>query len=83
MYQSLLDSVVMLSSFMTIITGTGGNAGSQASAMVIRGLALGDIQMRDTFKVVFKGAARRYPLWSDSGDGQYDSYDLFRPFDPV
>ena len=54
MYQSLLDSVVMLSSFMTIITGTGGNAGSQASAMVIRGLALGDIQMRDTFKVVFK-----------------------------
>ena len=27
MYQSLLDSVVMLSSFMTIITGTGGNAG--------------------------------------------------------
>ena len=54
MYQSLLDSVVMLSSFMTIITGTGGNAGSQDSAMVIRGLALGDIQMRDTFKVVFK-----------------------------
>lgn len=54
MYQSLLDSVVVLSSFMTIITGTGGNAGSQASAMIIRGLALGDIQMRDTLKVVFK-----------------------------
>lgn len=54
MYQDLLDSVVMLSSFMTIITGTGGNAGSQASAMIIRGLALGDIEMRDTLKVVFK-----------------------------
>ena len=49
MYQDLLDSVVILSSFMTIITGTGGNAGSQASAMIIRGLALGEIQMRDTF----------------------------------
>ena len=54
MYQELLDSVVVLSSFMTIITGTGGNAGSQASAMIIRGLALGEIQMRDTVKVVFK-----------------------------
>ncbi|MBR4113801.1 MAG: magnesium transporter, partial [Anaerotignum sp.] len=54
MYQELLDSVVVLSSFMTIITGTGGNAGSQASAMIIRGLALGEIQMRDTLKVVFK-----------------------------
>ena len=53
-YQDLLDSVVVLSSFMTIITGTGGNAGSQASAMIIRGLALGEIQMRDTLKVVFK-----------------------------
>ena len=54
MYQDLLDSVVVLSSFMTIFTGTGGNAGSQASAMIIRGLALGEIQMRDTFQVVLK-----------------------------
>lgn len=53
-YQHLLDSVVILSSYMTIITGTGGNAGSQASAMIIRGLALGEIQIRDTFKVVLK-----------------------------
>lgn len=54
MYQDLLDSVVVLSSFMTIITGTGGNAGSQASAMIIRGLALGEIETRDTLRVVGK-----------------------------
>ena len=53
-YQTLLSSVVILSSFMTIITGTGGNAGSQASAMIIRGMALGEIQLRDTMKVVSK-----------------------------
>ncbi len=53
-YQNLLDSVVILSSFMTIITGTGGNAGSQSSAMVIRGLALGEIQLRDTLRVWYK-----------------------------
>ncbi len=56
-YQSLLDSVVVLSSYMTIITGTGGNAGSQASAMIIRGMALGEIQMRDTLKVIGKELA--------------------------
>lgn len=53
-YQNLLNSVVILSSFMTIITGTGGNAGSQSSAMVIRGLALGEIQLRDTLRVWYK-----------------------------
>lgn len=53
-YQNLLDSVVVLSSFMTIITGTGGNAGSQSSAMIIRGMALGEIQIRDTFRVIGK-----------------------------
>ena len=56
-YQELLSSVVVLSSFMTIITGTGGNAGSQASAMIIRGLALGEIQTRDTLKVLVKEIA--------------------------
>ena len=34
--------------------GTGGNAGSQVSTLVIRGLALGEIKIRDYFKVVFK-----------------------------
>lgn len=56
-YQDLLDSVVVLSSYMTIITGTGGNAGSQASAMIIRGMALGEIQMRDSLKVISKELA--------------------------
>lgn len=56
-YQDLLDSVVMLSSYMTIITGTGGNAGSQASAMIIRGMALGEIQIRDSLKVISKELA--------------------------
>ena len=53
-YQDLLNTAVILSSFMTIITGTGGNAGSQASAMIIRGMALGEIQIRDIFRVVWK-----------------------------
>ena len=53
-YDSLLASAVVLSSFITIITGTGGNAGSQASTMIIRGMALGEIQVKDALRVIWK-----------------------------
>ena len=53
-YQSLLQTTAILSCFITIITGTGGNAGSQASTMIIRGMALGEIEISDAWKVVWK-----------------------------
>ena len=53
-YQALLTSVVVLSNFVTILTGTGGNAGSQASTTIIRGMALGEIEVKDTLRVVWK-----------------------------
>lgn len=53
-YNNLLEVAVVLSGFIPIITGTGGNAGSQASTMIIRGMALGEIEIRDAFKVVWK-----------------------------
>ena len=34
--------------------GTGGNCGSQSSTLIIRGLAVGEIEFSDIFKVVFK-----------------------------
>ncbi|MDR1939721.1 MAG: magnesium transporter [Clostridiales bacterium] len=40
--------------FMPMITGTGGNAGSQASTLVIRGMALGEISSKDYAKVLWK-----------------------------
>lgn len=53
-YETLLATVMALSSFITIITGTGGNAGSQASTMIIRGMALGEIEVKDVLRVVWK-----------------------------
>ena len=53
-YESLLATVMALSSFITLITGTGGNAGSQASTMIIRGMALGEIEVKDVLRVVWK-----------------------------
>lgn len=43
--------------FIPLLIGTGGNAGSQTVGTVIRGIALGQIQPSDTFKVVAREAA--------------------------
>lgn len=53
-YENLLQVAVVLSSFIPILTGTGGNAGSQASTTIIRGMALGEIEVSDILKVVWK-----------------------------
>lgn len=40
--------------FMALLTGTGGNAGSQTVGTVIRGMALGEIKLSHTLQVVFR-----------------------------
>ncbi|MBE6784095.1 MAG: magnesium transporter [Ruminococcaceae bacterium] len=52
--QALLADFAFLISAMPMLMGTGGNAGSQVSTLIIRGLALGEIKIRDYFRVVFK-----------------------------
>ena len=37
-----------------MLMGTGGNCGSQSSTLMIRGLAVGEIEFKDIFKVIFK-----------------------------
>lgn len=53
-FDEVLQSVVILAAFIPMLMDTGGNAGSQSSTLVIRGLALGDIQIKDYLKVMFK-----------------------------
>ncbi|AWZ47556.1 magnesium transporter [Clostridiaceae bacterium 14S0207] len=53
-YNDVLQSVVVLAAFIPMLMDTGGNAGSQSSTLVIRGLALGEIELKDIFKVVWK-----------------------------
>jgi len=47
-----IAKVVALSLFMPLAISSGGNAGSQASTLVIRALALGELKLRDWFFVV-------------------------------
>ncbi|NLY96218.1 MAG: magnesium transporter [Clostridiaceae bacterium] len=53
-YDDALQAVVILASFIPMIMDTGGNSGSQSSTMIIRGLALGEIQPNDILKVIWK-----------------------------
>lgn len=53
-YESAFTAVPILVSFIPMITGTGGNCGSQSSTMIIRGLALNEVEPRNIIKVMLK-----------------------------
>ncbi len=53
-FENAFSVLPILVTFIPMLTDTGGNAGSQSSTMVIRGIALGQIGMRDVIKVLRK-----------------------------
>ena len=53
-YESALAAQVALTAFIPMLMDTGGNAGSQASVTIIRGLSLGEIRMSDLLKIIWK-----------------------------
>lgn len=53
-FSDTLESIVILAAYIPMLMDTGGNAGSQASTLVIRSLVLGEVTFKDTFKVILK-----------------------------
>lgn len=53
-YNNALAVMPQLAGFIPMLTGTGGNCGSQSSTLMIRGLAIGEIEFGDLFKVIWK-----------------------------
>lgn len=53
-YEDAFAAIPLLVSFIPMLMDTGGNCGSQSATLIIRGLALNEIQFRDIFRVVFK-----------------------------
>ena len=53
-FEDILTQAVVLSAFIPMLMDTGGNSGSQSSTLVIRGLAIGDIDTGDWWKVIWK-----------------------------
>jgi magnesium transporter len=52
--QDVLSRIVLLTAYMPIIAGMGGNAGTQALAVTVRGLALGLIPTSEATRVITK-----------------------------
>ncbi|SEP61165.1 magnesium transporter [Ectothiorhodospira magna] len=46
-FETAIEAVVALVFFLPLVIATGGNAGSQASTLMVRSLATGDVQLRD------------------------------------
>ncbi len=53
-FEDALSKLVVLTAFIPMLMDTGGNSGGQASVTVIRGISLGEIGIKDIFKVMWK-----------------------------
>lgn len=53
-FENLLSRLVVLTAFIPMLMDAGGNSGSQSSTLVIRGLATGDIELEDRWKILWK-----------------------------
>ncbi len=53
-FESKLSEVICLVSYMPMLMGTGGNTGSQASTLIIRGLATDEVDTSDALKILWK-----------------------------
>jgi magnesium transporter len=53
-YEAVITSVFALAVFIPVINASGGNAGTQASTVIIRSLATGEISLSDSLKIFWK-----------------------------
>ena len=53
-YENAFAAIPLLVSFTPMLMNTGGNSGSQSSAMIIRGMSIGEIEPRDILRVIWK-----------------------------
>jgi len=53
-FEGGLSQVISLVAYMPMLMGTGGNSGAQSATLVVRGIALSDIQLKDAGRVIWK-----------------------------
>ncbi|MDR2502655.1 MAG: magnesium transporter [Oscillospiraceae bacterium] len=53
-FEDALSALPVLISFIPMLMDTGGNAGAQSSTLIIRGMALEEIELHDTLRVLWK-----------------------------
>ncbi len=55
-FESALDQLIILAIYLPMIADTGGNAGSQSASVITRALAMGELTLRDTWRILRKEA---------------------------
>jgi magnesium transporter len=53
-FEQSLETVVTLALFIPLLIDTGGNIGSQSATLIVRAIAVNEVQFRDFFKVIFR-----------------------------
>lgn len=53
-FEKVLSQVIILVAYLPLLMGTGGNTGTQAATLIIRGLSVEDIDLKDVFRVAWK-----------------------------
>ena len=95
-FQDEIARAVVLALFLPLIISSGGNSGSQASTLIVRAMALGEVTLRDWWRVAFReiraglslglilGAigTLRVALWSIVGE-KYFHRELYGPHWPL
>src|SRR4029079_1492561 len=56
LFEATIARLAVLAVFQSIVAGEGGNAGTQTLALMVRGLALGEIEFHDTWRVLLREA---------------------------
>lgn len=56
-YEDEIEKAVVLAVFIPLIISSGGNSGSQASTLIVRAMALGEVRPRDWWRVFLREAA--------------------------
>ena len=53
-FENVIEKMVSLVFFLPLLIGSGGNAGSQSATLMIRSIAIGDVHMKDWFRLLGK-----------------------------
>jgi magnesium transporter len=56
-FQTKIEKAAVLALFLPLIISAGGNAGSQATTLVIRAIALGEVRLRDWWRIAYREVA--------------------------
>ncbi len=85
-FEGRLSQIISLVAYMPMLMGTGGNTGSQAATLIIRGLATDEVDTSDVFKILWKevrigffdrGDSQRAELCQGLLAGRAERYDRF------